>query len=723
MRCRLRRGRRHRHALPIIVAALAAASLGALVPANAAGVDGAGAGDPYTLELQALTGGPLGTQLTARIAATSGLAVPQTLTSLQLEVYGAAGRLTRTRTWAMVRAPGGVVANLPIGNLPRHRRLEAEAVVTAGTPAQTYVLRAATRTLLRPDLAVEEIVPEQTLVGRPTAIGAVIGEQNGDVSATATVSISAIPGATETVSVPAGGRVMVRFKPLTFASPVPVDARVTVASAVPAETSAANNVRTATVEVTQHQLPSPRRVLFPSLVGYGAQFGMHLYAPITPWPTVVRTGDVEEKVTLLEPQLVRIFYNDNWDGNANGKFPEWQQNYESFVKVVQLAQDAGATIDVSFQNLGNAMLDPQPAMTKFADVLEELVRTDRITNLRWVEVGNEPNAPTGAVTLAQYSKIARGLHDELVSRGLHAQVKLMGPGLLESGGAKHHYAWTKWIAANMKDVFDAYAQHIYWWYDEPGRLEYRLRDVTALMQQAFAPQDRKPLYMMEFGVRGYGEAPGMPTVPNLYYLGDHPTEIWRTNIAAFQQLWFNIHAAQLGVAGTAKWDAFWSMYDRSSVTNQLYWMVGPASEGSPLTPTYNAMSLLFHVTAPGWDVIGLEPWTSDDWSVPTYGATGMSESNDQPEQELVGYAGPNGELTIVGLDTHGRDLNTASTGAPSPYSIGGLPPETTFRLAIWNATGDGTNSIAGKVTTNAAGVARFDVPLQAGFALTTVPVA
>jgi hypothetical protein len=79
-------------------------------------------------------------------------------------------------------------------------------------------------------------------------------------------------------------------------------------------------------------------------------------------------------------------------------------------------------------------------------------------------------------------------------------------------------------------------------------------------------------------------------------------------------------------------------------------------------------------------------------------------------------------LTIVGLDTNGKDLNTASTDPPSSYSIGGLPPNPAFNLAVWNATGDGTNSVAGTVTTNDAGVARFEVPLQAAFALTTVPV-
>ena len=58
---------------------------------------------------------------------------------------------------------------------------------------------------------------------------------------------------------------------------------------------------------------------------------------------------------------------------------------------------------------------------------------------------------------------------------------------------------------------------------------------------------------------------------------------------------------------------------------------------------------------------------------------------------------------------------------PEAYSIGDLPPNTAFHLALWNASGDGTDSIAGTVTTNGAGVARFEVPLQAAFALTTLP--
>jgi hypothetical protein len=682
-------------------------------PASSAGA--------YTMQLRALTG-PAGADLTVTVTSKAGCALPDAFTSIRVRTFGASGALMRTQDLVGVSASHGVANEIALGRIPRHRRVVADVAFEAGAPAATYVLHGAVRTLLRPDLVIEEVTPQQTLAGRPVAITALVAEANGDVGAAATVSMSAIPGAVERVVVPPGGRVAVRFAELSFPAATQIKVTAKVESALPAETDVGNNVLSGTLDVTEHQLSTPRIVLFPSLLGYGAQFGMHLYTAITPWPTAVRSGDVEEKVRSLEPQLVRIFYNDNWDGNANGKFPDWQANYESFVKVVQFAQDAGATIEISFQNLGNAMLAPAPAMAKFADVLEELVRADRLTNVRWVEVGNEPNSPTGAVTLQQYNAMNRALHEELIARGLHDRIQLMGGGLIESGGARHHYAWMKWIGANMNDVFDAYAQHVYWWYDTPGRFEYRLRDVAHLVNEVLPPSQRKPMYMMEYGVRGENMCGTKPPFANLYYRDASCSEIWRTNIAAFQQLWFNIDAAQVGVAGTSKWDAYWSMYDRSSVVNQLYWMVGPPSEGSPLTPTYHAMSLLFHVTSPGWEIVRVDPWEPEDWGVPTYGGAGLSASNDQPEQELVGYAGPNGELTIVGLDSHGWNLNTVSEGSPSQYSIGGLPPDTKFKLAVWNAAGDGTNTVAGTVVTNAAGVARFEVPLQAAFALTTVPV-
>jgi hypothetical protein len=699
-------------------------------PADDAAVCPSTSDDAYEMRLRALTG-PGGADLTVSVAATAGCALPHELKKIQLKTFAADGSLQRTQNVFDVAAPGGGTKEIDLGDIPRDRRVEADVLVQTATPARTHVLRGATRTLLRPDLVIEEVIaPQQTLVGKPVMVRAVIGERNGDVGANAEVSLSAIPGASEPVVVPAAGRVTVTFPAVTFGSAVPVELGVEVAGAEPGETDAANNRRNATVDVTEHQLPTPRNVLFPSLLGYGAQFNMHLYAPVTPWPAGLGYGDVEEKVKKLEPQLVRIFYNENWDANLDGMHPEWRENYASFVKAVELAQAAGATIDISYQSLSTGTrAAPAPAMARFADVLEELVRTRGLTNVRWVEVGNEPNGTNGGVTLEQYEGLYRALHAQLVARGLREQIQLMGGGLIEisaQGNAdRHHYVWMKWIAEHMNDVVDGYAEHVYWWYDRSGRLEYRLRDTYNLMTRELPAEQRKPTYMMEFGIRGYNACVGKPTLPSanhLYYRPDNCADIWRMNVAGFQQLWFNIASAQLGVAGSAKWDAFWGRYDNSSINNQLYWMVGPPTEGSPTTPTYNAMSLLFHVTEPGWQIIGLDPWESDDWTVPATGVVGGGSSNDEPEKELVGYGGPNGQLTIMGLDTHGKELNAVSSEPAPTYSIGGLPPYTDFKLAVWNATGDGTNSIAGPVTSNAAGVARFEVPVHAAFALTTVPV-
>ena len=119
-------------------------------------------------------------------------------------------------------------------------------------------------------------------------------------------------------------------------------------------------------------------------------------------------------------------------------------------------------------------------MAKFADALEDLVTNHGLTNVRWAEVGNEPNT-AGAVTLDAVQRARTGRFTRSSSRGASAtRSSLMGGGLVESAGTRrNHYAWMQWIAANMGDVVDAYAEHVYWYYDDPGRLEYRLRDTCA----------------------------------------------------------------------------------------------------------------------------------------------------------------------------------------------------------------------------------------------------
>jgi hypothetical protein len=631
-----------------------------------------------------------------------------------------------------IAAGGTATIEFPAVTLAEAGRIGLAAEIRNASPAQTDAtndtLATPVEVLRPPDLVVEAVsAPKQVLVGKPFTVSVVIAERNKDVGAKATVTMSAVPGASQAIEVAPGGATTVEFPGVAFANAVRVDVSIEIIDAAPAETDVTNNAGKATVDVTKNELPVEQIVLFPSLAGYGAQFNNHLYAPITArFLKDGQTRDVETKIKELQPQLVRIFYNDNWEENYDGSHPspEVEQNYDSFVHVVELAQQTGATIDISYQNLGNIVRTdsrrrtPAEAMAKFADALEDLVK-HKLTNVRWATVGNEPNS--GAVTLDQIYALYRALYAELVKRGLTGQIQLMGGGLVENAGnpSRNHYEWMKAIATNLGDILGGFAEHVYWNYDDPGRLEYRLRDTYNLMNKVLPEGQRKPTYMMEFGARGYISCGTKPQLRDRYYRDADCTEIWRTNIAAFQQLWFAIASAQLGVAGAAKWDAYWAIYDRTSINAQVYWMTGPPDEGYPLMPTYHAMSLLFHATAPGWKILRVEPWADDDSSVTTHGIEGHS-SNDQPEQELVAYRGDNGQLTVVGLDTNGRSLNGASSDPPSAYSIGGLPSNTAFDLTKWNETGDGTNSDPVVVWSNDAGVVRFDVPLQAAFALTTV---
>jgi hypothetical protein len=640
---------------------------------------------------------------------------------------GSDGQANRIINLKAVAVADGT-AKVDRGEVGRGATVTAEAHVREQSPARTAIHRGETVVKLRPDLVVAAVhAPAQTLSTRPIDVVADISELNLETGAKATVKLMLGPtpvAEPQTVTVPAGGGLSVSFKEVRLTTATSAELTAVIDGAAPFETDAANNDRKTKVEVTEHELERSN-VLVQSLGGYGAQFNNHVYAPITPWPAGSGYGDFEDKAKALQPHLVRIFYNDNWDGNRDGRFPNWPVNYASFVKVVRLAQEAGATIDISFQNLGNARFTPVPDMKKFADVLQDLVRNHGLTNVRWAEVGNEPNSGgVTAVSLTEFNVLVRTLDGELRARGLRDQIRLMGPGLVENAGvpSRTHYVWLQWLGANMGDLFDAWGQHVYWAYNDPGRLEYRLRDAWHLQNEVLPPEQRKPIYMMEYGIRGVPACAGKPTIANTYYAGDSSCpEIWRTNIAGFQQLWFAIGSAQLGYTGAAKWDAYWGVYDFTLLPPQVYWTVGPASEGSPLTPSYYALALLFHTTVPGWQVVRVAPWDESDWGVSTYGIEGHS-SNDTPEKELAAYAGPSGELTLLGLDTNGRALNTASTDRPSAYSIGGLPPSTEFNLVLWNETGDGTNSAARTVTTDAAGVARFEVPLQAAFSLTTLPV-
>ena len=686
--------------------ALALATAAACVAVALGARDATAAAEPepcYTIELSALTG-PQGAELTLDVAAAAGCAGVETLKKVQLKTYAGDGSLDDVRNLQDVPAPGGS-ATVDLGRLERQRRVEADVLVQTGTPPRTTVLRGETTTLLRPDLVVAAVqAPLQTLTTRRIDVQAEIAELNGDSAAGAKVTLlwGPTPLETESVTVTAGGRASVSFANVELTTPVPTELTVVVADSSPAETDETNNSRSATVDVTEHEL-ARSRLLVDGLGGYGTQFNQHVFAPVTPAPPAT-LPDLEAKVKALEPHLVRIFYNVGQEADA--------ANMASFIETVQLAQDAGATINITYQTATAARLQPALFMGRFAAVLEDLVEGRGLTNVRWVTLQNEPNTPGFLITTDQYNALHRALHAELLARGLRSRIGLMGGDLVESAGLRDQRIWFQYMAHNMNDILDAYSVHIYWNYWDTPRMEFRLRDVRQIVAEELPADARKPLFVTEFGVRGNLSFPGKPAFQPGYW--EDGTQMSRTNIEAFQMLWFNIVSAQLGFSGTVKWDAYWGKY--AADYNASWWLIGPAEEGWPLMPAYHALRLVLQTTERGWQVVGIDPWADDDWKLDAEG-----RPYDQPEKELAAFSGPTGALTLLGLDSRGRALNGAVADV-SAYSIGGLPPSTSFNLVTWNPAGNGENDITGTLTTNAAGVARFEVPLHAAFALTTVPV-
>ena len=683
----------------------ALALMAALFVAGGASAGAAEPAAPYTIDVVALTG-PQGGDLTVKLDATDGSALPGAFEHIHVKLHRPGATETEVLNRNDVPVRDGAAA-VDLGPLERGTAVEVRALVRDEKPPRIVVLRDETTALLRPDLVVEAVdAPLQTLTTEPVNVFADLVELNGDVGAKATVELMLGPtpvAEAKTVTVAKGGSLSVAFEGVSLTTAMAAELTVVVNGAAPFETDDSNNSLARTIEVTEHELDRSE-IFVSSLGGYGAQFNQHVYAPVTN-PPPATLPDMEAKVKALEPQLVRIFYNDNFEERQ----PNRVRNLASFVDTVQLAHEAGATINVTYQAVDVAKKNPVGSMTRFALVLEDLVEVKGYTNVLWVTVANEPNDTE--LTMPEYEALNRALDAQLRERGLRDHIRMMGGDLIRD----NQRAWFAYIAANMNDLFDAYSVHVYWdYWNTPFFLETRLKDIRQIVTEELPVAARKPTYVMEFGVRGIKNFPGKPNVESGYW--EDGTELARTNIAAFQQLWFDLAAAQLGFTGSVKWDAYWGKY--SGTYNSLYSLIGPATEGWPLFPGYHATNLLLQTTARGWQVVEVSPWEENDWR--QFDDAGQ-RILDQPEKEIAAYAGPNGELTLMGLDTHGRALNATSEETPE-YSIGELTPGTEFNLAIWNATGNGETVDAGAVTANAAGVVRFQVPLHAAFALTTVPV-
>ena len=259
----------------------------------------------------------------------------------------------------------------------------------------------------------------------------------------------------------------------------------------------------------------PTRGVVGSFGGFGGQLNQNLYAKISGPPP--RLDGVEAKVVALDPQLVRIFFNTSAWTNAD--------RLSSFEKTVRLADRAGADINVTWQ--GSTFEFAMNNMDRFADELGVLLEDGAISRL-WVTLFNEPN--TTQRTLPEYQQVHRLLDRELRARGIRDRVRFMGGDLIRSTAGASQTEWFRYMARNMGDLLDAWSVHVYWDFWEPDKIDERLLREVRSIYASIPEEQRRPLYITEFGIRGLGTFEGEPSDEPGYWPDGTPMSA--TNAAA-----------------------------------------------------------------------------------------------------------------------------------------------------------------------------------------------
>ena len=253
-----------------------------------------------------------------------------------------------------------------------------------------------------------------------------------------------------------------------------------------------------------------QNVVVPDFEGYGAQMNEDLYTSISNtakgWNNSPPedTANVEAKVKSMQPGLSRIFLSKNNFLAGN------QSLVDSFDQTIELAQAAGARVNITWQSLthpSNNLTTAQAEvyidtdMQNFAATVNDLVKNHGITVIKELTVQNEPDSVayiTGNMALYEYAY--RQLDFYLTQDGIRNQIKLVGGDLVLNGQAPFFL----YMAQHMDDVLDGWSEHIYWNYYDSEYMTSRLNGILAEMVTLKSEgYNTKPLSITEYGVRGY----------------------------------------------------------------------------------------------------------------------------------------------------------------------------------------------------------------------------
>ncbi len=524
------------------------------------------------------------------------------------------------------------------------------------------------------------------------------GQLVSETGYTNIVSATGSPAVIDLGDVPLSDVVLVHAKGIAGADAVPV-----VLNGMTAVTEFAVNAR---------------QIVVPDFEGYGAQMNGYVYTAQND-PTRGFTGNeapeemsnLESKVEAMHPGLSRIFIS------PAAYLPGNQNLMDSNYKTIELAQKAGADVNITWWFLTHASNDVATEetyidadMQNFATTVNDLVKNHGITVIKELTIQNEPDS-VGYIkaNMALYEYAYRRLDFYLKEDGIRNQIRLVGGDLVLNGQAPFFL----YMAQHMDDVLDGWSEHIYWNYYDAGYMITRLNGILAYMDTLKSEgYNTKPLSVTEYGVRGYKTQNGVTikdadpyrngtlvaTAAGYYVNTDGSlTPINETNIAGYQQAWFNMVSLNDGFIGMSKWDLYRAQYDFSyqdfSLIGYLF-NPAPGQDRWPLRPAYYMEWLMANTTGQHWQVLGQSGSSSADLVTP--------------------FRGPNGELTLFAMKTD------ETAGA---ITIGDLPRGTEFHVLVWNGDGSGKVNDGGQVNAARTGTVSVNVPAGGMVALTTMTTA
>jgi hypothetical protein len=458
-----------------------------------------------------------------------------------------------------------------------------------------------------------------------------------------------------------------------------------------------------------------RNVVVSDFEGYGAEMNENLYTslsnPANGWNNSAPedTANVEAKVKSMRPGLSRIFLS------KSNFLPGNQNLVDSFDQTIELAQAAGARVNITWQSLthpSNNLTTAQAEvyidtdMQNFAATVNDLVKNHGVTVIDELTVQNEPDSVAYITSnMALYEYAYRQLDFYLKQDGIRNQIKLVGGDLVLNGQAPFFL----YMAQHMDDVLDGWSEHIYWnYYDSEymtSRLEGILADMVTLKNEGY---NTKPLSITEYGVRGYKTYNGVALKDQDPYenntlvatgAGDYVnldgtlTPISVTNIAGFQQAQFNMEGVNDGFIGFSKWDFYRAQYDFGYQDYSLIGYVPNPAAGQdqwPLRPSYYMEWLMATTTGQHWQVLG-------------YNGTSGAKL-------ITPFRSPTGDVTLFAMSTD---------EAATTVSIGDLPAGAQFKELVWNADGSGNVTESGSVNAGPTGTVTVSIPAGAFVALTT----